>query len=105
MKIMGWEGLGRHDIIVLSYTAVLQRKTLKYTTSKLPEYDILSVASVVLSCPKCTKIAGSAGEAHDAPPDPLVGLGRGQAPPQTPPPSAPYGASSQSPIDLLHSSA
>ena len=49
MKIMGWEGLGRHDIIVLSYTAVLQRKTLKYTTSKLPEYDILSVASVVLS--------------------------------------------------------
>ena len=75
MKIMGWEGLGRHDIIVLSYTAVLQRKTLKYTTSKLPEYDILSVASVVLSCPKCT--VGGRGTApdpaegaHDAPETP-----------------------------------
>ena len=90
MKIMGWEGLGRHDIIVLSYTAVLQRKTLKYTTSKLPEYDILSVASVVLSCTKCT-VGGRgtapdpAERAHDALRDPLVGLGREQAPSQTSP--------------------
>jgi hypothetical protein len=66
---------------------------------------ILSATSVILSRPNCTKIVGGWGSAPDPAgelttlPRPPNRLGRGQAPPQTPPLGA-YGASILAPSAL-----
>ena len=55
--------------------------------ARIREYNILSATSAVLlvqNAPKLLAAPDSAGGAHDAPPDPLVGWG--EASPQTPHP-------------------